>query len=305
MFSFVSMMCIGYVAIGSLANPAAKVDDMTKRNFGSEKTVPVVERGMRGVSPMIAAVLSLLIAAMACLGGFSTVARADDSGSSSESTQNTSGSTSTFTDDVTDVNNLLGSDLTEVTDAIQKTKDETGVTVRLMYLPSFGTNEKPAKWASDVLEAVSPARNTVMLAVASNDGNLVVAVSSNSDEWLKRQQTVDDLSKAAADPLLNSTPDWAGAATAMMDELIKQSKTATSQSSMTFGVVVMCIVLAVLVAIIVATILIRRRMRRKVMKMTEERRKRAEENGTDPDGEEGHLSRREIRMRRKAGMWKQ
>ncbi|MBT1161074.1 TPM domain-containing protein [Bifidobacterium sp. SO1] len=282
---------------------------MTDHEIAATKTTYVVERYSHGVSPVFA-VLAALLTLILCFGNCSAIALADDTGTTNDATggdssSDTSGTTSTFTDDVTDVNNLFGSDLTKVTDAIKTTKDETGVTVRLMYIPSFGTTSKPAKWASDVLEAMSPAKNTVMLAVASNDGNLVVAVSSNSEEWLKKQQTVDDLSKAAADPLLESTPDWAGSAIAMMDELVKQSKTATSSSSVTVGIVVMVVVLAVLVTIIAAAIVIRRRIKRKVMRMAAERRKNAADSGEETGDDEEHLSRKEIRMRRKAGMWKQ
>ncbi|WP_239512559.1 TPM domain-containing protein [Bifidobacterium aerophilum] len=259
----------------------------------------------------------MLLAVILGLGNYSVTAFADDDKSSDQSSQSdqsgqgdqsgqTGGSTSTFTDDITDTNNLLGENLSTVTDAIKKTKEETGVTVRLMYLPSFGDTEKPAKWASDVLEGFSPAKNTVMLAVAANDGNLVVAVSSNSDEWLKKQTTVDDLSKAATDPLLKSTPDWAGAATAMMDEIVKQSKTSTSSSTVVVGIVVMAVVLVVLIAIIAATVVIRRRMKRKVLKLAAERKKTDDAEGGDASESSGNrpLTRKEIRMRRKAGMWK-
>ena len=100
----------------------------------------------------------------------------------------------TATDDITDTQNLLGSNVSEITDAINQTKKETGVTVRLVYLDSFNAKGKPDKWVSALLESLNPKPNTVMLAVASNDGNLVVAVSSNSEEWLKKKSTVDALS---------------------------------------------------------------------------------------------------------------
>lgn len=103
----------------------------------------------------------------------------------------------TATDDITDTQNLLGSNVSEITDAINQTKKETGVTVRLVYLDSFNAKGKPDKWVSALLESLNPKPNTVMLAVASNDGNLVVAVSSNSEEWLKKKSTVDALSDAA------------------------------------------------------------------------------------------------------------
>ena len=63
-----------------------------------------------------------------------------------------------------------------------------------------------------------------MLAVASNDGNLVVAVSSNSEEWLKKKSTVDALSDAAQKPLMESDPDWAKSATDMMNQISVQKK---------------------------------------------------------------------------------
>ena len=92
--------------------------------------------------------------------------------------------------------------------------EQTGVSVRLLYLSSFSAGEGQVdQWASDVLESTDPEPNTVLLAVASHDGNLVVAVSANSDEWLHRQSTVDELSQAALDPLVeNDTPDWSASA---------------------------------------------------------------------------------------------
>ena len=134
----------------------------------------------------------------------------------------------TATDDITDTQNLLGSNLSEITDAINQTKKETGVTVRLVYLDSFNAKGKPDKWVSALLESLNPKPNTVMLAVASNDGNLVVAVSSNSEEWLKKKSTGDALSDAAQKPLMESDPDWAKSATDMMNQISVQKKTSTS-----------------------------------------------------------------------------
>ena len=50
----------------------------------------------------------------------------------------------TATDDITDTQNLLGSNVSEITDAINQTKKETGVTVRLVYLDSFNAKGKRA-----------------------------------------------------------------------------------------------------------------------------------------------------------------
>ena len=143
------------------------------------------------------------------------------------SAEDNTGTGITATENITDTENLLGSNVAEITDAISATKQETGVTVHLLYLASFNTEEKPAKWASALLESLDPKPNTVLLAVASNDGNLVVAVSSNSDEWLKKKSTVDALSDAAQKPLMESTPDWSKSATDMMDQIAVQKKTST------------------------------------------------------------------------------
>lgn len=158
----------------------------------------------------------------------------------------------TATDNITDTENLLGSNVSEITDAIKNTEKETGVTVRLLYLSTFNTGKKkPSQWASDLLESLKPQPNTVLLAVAANDGNLVVAVSSNSDEWLKKKSTVDALSDAAQKPLMESTPDWSKSATAMMNQIVLAKKTSTSSNITMIGVGIMGAVLVLLVVIIV------------------------------------------------------
>lgn len=174
----------------------------------------------------------------------------------------------TATENITDTQNLLGSNVAEITDAISKTKQETGVSVRLLYLASFNSDEKPAKWASALLESLDPKPNTVLLAVASNDGNLVVAVSSNSDEWLKKKSTVDALSDAAQKPLMESTPDWSKSATDMMDQIVVQKKTSTSSQTVLLGVGGMIAVLVLLIVIMVVFHILRKRgvIKRKVRK---------------------------------------
>lgn len=174
----------------------------------------------------------------------------------------------TVTENITDTENLLGSNVAEITDAISKTKQETGVTVRLLYLASFNSDEKPAKWASALLESLDPKPNTVLLAVASNDGNLVVAVSSNSDEWLKTKSTVDALSDAAQKPLMESTPNWSKSATDMMDQIVVQKKTSTSSQTVLLGVGGMIAVLVLLIVVMVVFHILRKRgvIKRKVRK---------------------------------------
>lgn len=184
------------------------------------------------------------------------------------SAEDNTGTGITATENITDTENLLGSNVAEITDAISATKQETGVTVHLLYLASFNTEEKPAKWASALLESLDPKPNTVLLAVASNDGNLVVAVSSNSDEWLKKKSTVDALSDAAQKPLMESTPDWSKSATDMMDQIAVQKKTSTSSQTVLLGVGGMIAVLVLLIVIMVVFHILRKRgiIKRKVRK---------------------------------------
>lgn len=130
-----------------------------------------------------------------------------------------------------------------------------------------------------MLESTKPKANTVLLAVAANDGNLVVAVSSNSDEWLKQQKTVDALSEAAQQQLMESTPNWSGAATAMMDQIAKSKKTSTSSSTVTIGVIAMGVALAAMVVLVVVMVIVRRR--REVKKDSEAEIEQASEDGQE------------------------
>lgn len=204
---------------------------------------------------MVFAILALMaMLAVGCV-GISPTAVADPSNSSSSSPTSSDSSTSSSDSgdssaiaSIADPDNLLGDNLGEVTDAIQSTKEETGVTVRLQFLPKFMEGEDPSTWASNVLKSQDPPVNTVMLFVASQDGNLVVAVSPNSDEWLRNQNTVKALSDAAVKPLTEGDGyDWSGSAIAMMNAIKEQKKSATSTKTSTIGVVVFAIALGVLV----------------------------------------------------------
>lgn len=166
----------------------------------------------------------------------------------------------TVTDNITDTQNLLGDNVGAVTDAIKKTKKESGVDVRLLYVDTFGDVSNPERWASDVLESTKPAPNTVMLAIASGDGNLVVVVSPKSDEWLSSKKTADELSKAALDPLTSKdTPDWSGSAIAMMNRLDTLSQTSTSSGTSRIGVGLMIAIPVALLAAVAIVKLLRRR----------------------------------------------
>lgn len=162
------------------------------------------------------------------------------------------------TDSITDTENLLGDSVTKVSDMISITKKQTGVSVKLLYLSNFTGNKNPSKWASDLLTSTNPDRNTVLLAVATHDGKLVVAVSSNSDEWLKRKTTVDLLSDAAYRPLISSQgADWSQSAIMLMKQIARFKKTSvTSRTSVVSTIVMVVIIVALFV--LVALILWRR-----------------------------------------------
>lgn len=236
---------------------------MSAVNVSNEKKTVVVGEshektliGVSGKEPNVSnrwinALVALLVALM-CLCAtmwITPLGHADDD----------SGSGMTITDNITDTENLLGSNVAEITDAIEQTKNDTGVTVRLLYLASFNSDQEPDAWASSLLESLDPDPNTVLLAVASNDGNLVVAVSSNSDEWLKKKSTVEALSDAAQKPLMESTPNWAKSATDMMDQIALEKQTSTSSHMKWLGVGGMIAVLVLLVVMIIVFHALRKR----------------------------------------------
>lgn len=246
-----------------LTQPNGNVDHMSAVNVSSgKKTVVVGEshektfvgvsvRG-RDVSNRWSNTLVALFVALMCLCAtmwITPFGYADDD----------SGTGMTITDNITDTENLLGSNVAEITDAIEQTKNDTGVTVRLLYLASFNSDQEPDEWASSLLESLDPDPNTVLLAVASNDGNLVVAVSSNSDEWLKKKSTVEALSDAAQKPLMESTPNWAKSATDMMDQIALENQTSTSSRMKWLGVGGMIAVLVLLVVVIIVFHMLRKR----------------------------------------------
>lgn len=250
---------------GRLPIPAAKVEDMSTTNREDGKTTIVVLSSEPSCSAFGNMVRKWLVCAICALAAvamnamwITANAYGDNSGDSSDSSSSTDSGV-TITENITDTDNLLGSHAAEVTDAIAKTEKETGVHVHLLYLSSFNSQQKPEDWAAAVMESMNPKPNTVMLAVASNDGNLVVVVSKNSDKWLLDNKTVDKLSEAAQQPLLENPPSWSGAATAMMDQIVKSQKASTSSSTVTVGIIIMGVVLVALVIIIVVMVVIRRR----------------------------------------------
>ena len=237
---------------------------MSESNNADGKTGIVVERlTARRLSAAVSNpckwLVSALAATLALIMWITPVGLADETGEDTDPDLDGGALTSS----ITDTENLLGSNVTEVTDAIDQLHEQTGVSVRLLYLSSFSAGEGQVdQWASDVLESTDPEPNTVLLAVASHDGNLVVAVSANSDEWLHRQSTVDELSQAALDPLVeNDTPDWSASALDMIEQINVVYRTATSPSVIVIGAAALGGVVVIL-AIVVVVMLVRRRRRR-------------------------------------------
>lgn len=237
---------------------------MSESNNADGKTGIVVERlTARRLSAAVSNpckwLVSALAATLALIMWITPVGLADETGEDTDPDLDGGALTSS----ITDTENLLGSNVTEVTDAIDQLHEQTGVSVRLLYLSSFSAGEGQVdQWASDVLESTDPEPNTVLLAVASHDGNLVVVVSANSDEWLHRQSTVDELSQAALDPLVeNDTPDWSASALDMIEQINVVYRTATSPSVIVIGAAALGGVVVIL-AIVVVVMLVRRRRRR-------------------------------------------
>lgn len=247
-----------------MTQPTAMVEGMSESNNADGKTGIVVERlTARRLSAAVSNpckwLVSALAATLALIMWITPVGLADETGEDTDPDLDGGALTSS----ITDTENLLGSNVTEVTDAIDRLHEQTGVSVRLLYLSSFSAGEGQVdQWASDVLESTDPEPNTVLLAVASHDGNLVVAVSANSDEWLHRQSTVDELSQAALDPLVeNDTPDWSASALDMIEQINVVYRTATSPSVIVIGAAALGGVVVIL-AIVVVVMLVRRRRRR-------------------------------------------
>lgn len=254
-----------------MTQPTAMVEGMSESNNADGKTGIVVERlTARRLSAAVSNpckwLVSALAATLALIMWITPVGLADETGEDTDPDLDGGALTSS----ITDTENLLGSNVTEVTDAIDQLHEQTGVSVRLLYLSSFSAGEGQVdQWASDVLESTDPEPNTVLLAVASHDGNLVVAVSANSDEWLHRQSTVDELSQAALDPLVeNDTPDWSASALDMIEQINVVYRTATSPSVIVIGAAALGGVALVLVTVAVV-MLIRRRRRRQPSDETE------------------------------------
>lgn len=209
-------------------------------------SVPSPSQAWNVLTVLLATVLVMLLAYGTFLLAFPVRAFAADSDSSSE----TSGENTTITSNITDTQNLLGSDIGKVTDAIDEVKTQTGVTLNLLYLPTFDSSQKTETWASSLLESTKPKKNTVMLAVASEEGSLVVVVSKNSDSWLRNETTVDSLSEAALTPIVSgTTPDWSGSAITLAHKIESVKNENDAAPARQVSIIVLIVVLVALVAV--------------------------------------------------------
>jgi hypothetical protein len=206
-------------------------------------------RGIAGIRVFITLFLCVCALVIACLANPSQAFSAQNQGGSSAAQEATT---------ITDTQNLLGSGLTRVSDEVETVRRTTGVTVDLLYLPTFDTNMSAQQWAEEQLRSTHPRKNTVMLALASQKGQMVVVVSDNSDQWLRNNGTVSALSDAAAKPLNAASPDWSGAALSLCDEIVAQYRQAqhapVRRAWLIFGIVLaVLVVIGLIVLIVVGT----------------------------------------------------
>ncbi|MCI1194183.1 TPM domain-containing protein [Bifidobacterium pseudolongum] len=238
---------------------------MTSQCASKAGSAPVVGRPgyPQSSRPVARAVVMLmLVIAVALTGVIATPSYADEAAPSPTAAATTP-SAEDVSANIVDTQNLLGDNLGAVTDAIKETYERTGVTVRLIYVNSFNTDKQPDAWAAQTLKSLDPPPNTVLLAVASNDGNLAVVVSPDSAEWLRNRKTVDKLSEAASAPLTDDAdangPNWAKSAIDMMQAIQTAKSTSTSSTAASVGIIVMIGAVAVLLIGAVVVIVVRRR----------------------------------------------
>lgn len=155
---------------------------------------------------------------------------------------------------VTDTQNLLGSQGSKIQESLDSLQKDTGVTLNLLFVGSFGLKKLDkttiGKWVDARLAFTKPAKNTLLLAVASQDGQMALAVSKGSDRWLSSQVDTT-LSDAAAKPLARSDPDWSGSVTALVRQIrLIKSDHDSLPWKIAGGVVAALLVIALIVGII-------------------------------------------------------
>jgi uncharacterized membrane protein YgcG len=164
---------------------------------------------------------------------------------------------------ITDTQNLLGaqgSAIQEKVDALQK---DTGVTLNLLFVDSFNLKKLDkttiSKWVNARLDFTKPAKNTLLLAVASQDGQMALAVSKGSDSWLASQVDTT-LSDAAAAPLARKNPNWTGSVTALI-AAVRQAK--ADHDALPWKIAGGIAIALVVVGLVVGLVFLIRHLRRK------------------------------------------
>lgn len=163
---------------------------------------------------------------------------------------------------ITDTQNLLGSQGARIQESLDALQKDTGVTLNLLFVSSFGLKKidktTVGKWVDARLAFTKPAKNTLLLAVASQDGQMALAVSKGSDSWLASQVDTN-LSDAAAKPLARSDPDWSGSVTALVRQ-IRQSK--SDHDSLPWKIAGGVALAVLIIAVIVGLVLLLRWLRK-------------------------------------------
>ena len=163
---------------------------------------------------------------------------------------------------VTDTQNLLGSQGARIQESLDSLQKDTGVTLNLLFVGSFGLKKLDkttiGKWVDARLAFTKPAKNTLLLAVASQDGQMALAVSKGSDSWLSSQVDTT-LSDAAAKPLARSDPDWSGSVNALIRQIREVKSEHDSLPWKIAGGVALCLVI---IALIVGIVLFVRWLRK-------------------------------------------
>ncbi|MCI1935940.1 MAG: TPM domain-containing protein [Bifidobacteriaceae bacterium] len=225
------------------------VDEWAESRTSAVRVRPSVPSPSRAWSVLASLLAAVLVTVLTC-GAFLLASPVHAFAADSDSSSETSGENTTITSNITDTQNLLGSDIGKVTDAIDEVKTQTGVTLNLLYLPAFDSSQKTETWASALLESTKPKKNTVMLAVASEEGSLVVVVSKNSDSWLRNETTVDSLSEAALTPIVSgTTPNWSGSAIMLAHKIESVKSENDAAPVRQVSIIVLIVVLVVLVAV--------------------------------------------------------
>lgn len=125
---------------------------------------------------------------------------------------------------ITDTQNLLGAKSSSIQDSIDSLQKDTGVTLNLLFVDTFGLKKLDKQtigdWADARLAFTKPAPNTLLLAVASQDGQMALAASKGSEGWIT--SNIDSaFPDAAAKPLAQKDPDWPGSVIALVRQIRK------------------------------------------------------------------------------------